>query len=353
MRIKRYAKNISSKSGRPPGSLVHVGEKKREDVGITIIKYSGEKVEKKPVALKELLLLDFDEKYKWWVVVDGLHDMDVIRKIGEKFNIGKFVLENAANTVIRPNIEIYGKYSFIVTKKIFLTKAGEIEYEQVSMVVGGNYIITFSENGLDDFENLYARIQEEETRNAEVNFLSYLILDMIVDNYFIVIEGISDRMEAVEATIIDNPSHLSLDQIHSLKKELLLLHKAIWPQREVISTILREKNIFSKGDMLDSFRDIQEHLFQAVDMIEVFRDMLSNMLDIYLSSTSRRMNEIMKVLTIISTVFIPLTFLAGVYGMNFSYMPELKVKFGYFAVLIFMALVAAGMLLFFKRKKWL
>ena len=351
--MKRYVGNISLKSGKPPGSLVHVGEKKREDVGITIIKYSSEKAEKKSATLKELLLQDFDEKYKWWIVIDGLHDMNVIRAIGEKFNISKFVLENAANTVIRPNIEIYGKYSFIVTKKIFLAKAGEIEYEQVSMVVGCNYIITFSENGLDDFENLYSRIQEEDTRGAEVNFLSYLILDMIVDNYFIVIEEISDRMETVEATIIDNPSHLSLEQIHILKKELLLLHKAIWPQREVISTILRERNIFSKGDMVDSFRDIQEHLFQAVDMIEVFRDMLSNMLDIYLSSTSRRMNEIMKVLTIISTVFIPLTFLAGVYGMNFSYMPELKMKFGYFAALILMALVAISMLFFFRRKKWL
>ena len=351
--MKRYVRNISLKSGKPPGSLVHVGEKKREDVGITIIKYSSEMVEKKPATLKDLQLLELDQKYKWWIVVDGLHDMNVIRTIGEKFDIGKFVLENVANTVIRPNIEIYSKYSFIVTKKIFLTRAQEIEYEQVSMVIGSNYMITFSENGLDDFENLYSRIQEEDIGNAEVNFLSYLILDMIVDNYFIVIEEISDRMEEAESAIIDNPSHLSLEKIHNLKKELLLLHKAIWPQREVISTILRERNIFSKGDMLDSFRDIQEHLFQAVDMIEVFRDMLSNMLDIYLSSTSRRMNEIMKILTIISTVFIPLTFLAGIYGMNFTYMPELKIKFGYFAVLILMAVIALGMFLFFRKKKWL
>lgn len=351
--MKRYVRNISSKSGKPPGSIVHIGERKRDDVGITVIKYSSDRVDKKSVALEELLQIDFDRNHKWWIVVDGLHDMEVITSIGKKFEISRFVLENVANTLIRPNIDIYGRYSFVITKKIFLTGTGEIEYEQVSMVVGCNFIITFSENGLDDFENLYARIQEEDARAAEINYLSYLILDMIVDNYFFVIEKISDRMEEVEATIIDNPSHLSLERIHSLKKELLLLHKAIWPQREVISTILRERNIFSKGEMLDSFRDIQEHLFQAVDMIEVFRDMLSNMLDIYLSSTSRRMNEIMKVLTIISTVFIPLTFLAGVYGMNFSYMPELKMKFGYFAALILMALVAAGMLLFFKRKKWL
>lgn len=351
--MKRYMGKISSKSGKPPGSLVHVGEKKREEVGITIIKYNSDNVEKKSVTLKELLLRDFDQKYKWWVVVDGLHDMNVIRSIGEKFDINKFVLENAVNTVIRPNIEIYSNYTFAVTKKIFLNKAKEIEYEQVSMVVGGNYIITFTENGLDDFENLYARMHEDDTRSSEVNFLSYLILDLVVDNYFIVLEEISDRMEELESSIIDNPSHLSLEKIHSLKKELLLLHKAVWPQREIISTILREKNIFSKGDMLDSYRDIQEHLFQAVDMIEVFRDMLSNMLDIYLSSTSRRMNEIMKILTIISTIFMPLTFLAGIYGMNFSNMPELRMKFGYFAVLILMAIIAAAMLLFFRKKKWL
>ena len=351
--MKRYMGKISSKSGKPPGSLVHVGEKKREEVGITIIKYNSDNVEKKSVTLKELLLRDFDQKYKWWIVVDGLHDMNVIRSIGEKFDINKFVLENAVNTVIRPNIEIYTNYTFAVTKKIFLNKAKEIEYEQVSMVVGGNYIITFTENGLDDFENLYARMHEDDTRSSEVNFLSYLILDLVVDNYFIVLEEISDRMEELESSIIDNPSHLSLEKIHSLKKELLLLHKAVWPQREIISTILREKNIFSKGDMLDSYRDIQEHLFQAVDMIEVFRDMLSNMLDIYLSSTSRRMNEIMKILTIISTIFMPLTFLAGIYGMNFSNMPELRMKFGYFAVLILMAIIAAAMLLFFRKKKWL
>ncbi len=351
--MKKYMRNISKKSGKPPGSLMHVGERKRDDVGITIIKYNAEKIEKKSAGLKDLLQLELDEGHKWWIVVDGLHDMEVIRAVGDMFDINKYVMENTMNTAIRPNIEVYGKYSFIVTKKIFVNEAGEIEFEQVSMVVGGNYLITFTENGLDDFENLYARIHEDDARNAEVNFLGYLILDMIVDNYFVVIEEISDKLEEAEAAIIDNPSQLSLQRIHHLKKELLLLHKAIWPQREVISTILRERNIFSKGDMLNSFRDIQEHLFQAVDMIEIFRDMLSNMLDIYLSSTSKRMNEIMKVLTIISTVFMPLAFIAGIYGMNFSYMPELNLKYGYFIILAVMALIAGGMMLFFRKKKWL
>lgn len=350
--MKKYVRNISSKIGKPPGSLIHVGERKRDEVGITLIRYDGRSVDKKEITLEELLALETGLQHNWWIVVDGLHDMEIIRSIGNKFEIGRIVLENAVNTVNRPNIEIYSKYSFIVTKKIFLNKNRGIEYEQISMVVGNNFIITFTENGLDDFENLYGRLQEKEFRSQGVGFLSYLIMDMIVDNYFLVVEDISDRMEDAEKDIMDNPGNTALENIHRLKKELLLLHKAVWPQREVISTLLREHNSFSKGEMLENFRDIQEHLFQVVDMIEVFRDMLSNMLDIYLSSTSRRMNEIMKILTIISTVFIPLTFIAGVYGMNFSNMPELTFKYGYLAVLLLMALIALGMVLFFRKKKW-
>lgn len=351
--MKKRSAKMSSKSGKPAGTLMHIGERKRDEASVTVIKYNESDVIKKNISLSELLMLEIDNKYKWWIAVDGLHDLDLVEAIGKKFKISRFVLENAVNTAVRPNIEIYKDYSFLITKKIYLGNNKKVEYEQVSMITGHNYLITLTENGLDDFNNIYERLRSEANSSFDINYLSYLILDSIIDNYFFVMEDISDRMEDVETGIIDNPNNEALQNIHLMKKELLLIHKAVWPQREVISTILREHNSFSSGEMHEYFRDVQEHLFQIVDMIEVFRDMLSNMLDVYLSSTSRRMNEIIMILTIISTIFIPITFVAGIYGMNFRYMPELGVKYGYPAALGIMALITIGMIVFFKRKKWM
>ena len=289
-----------------------------------------------------------------WINIDGLQKTDVIKKVGKEFDLHPLVLEDIANTGQRPKIEDFTNYIFAVLKMIHYIK-GEIRTEQISLLFGSNWILSFQENEDDPFEPIRERLRLDKTRIRKMgaDYLIYSLIDSVVDNYFVVLEKIGEKIEEIEEELITNPVPETLQNLHNLKREMILLRKSVWPLREVISRLERwESKLISKSTDI-FFRDVYDHTIQVIDAIESFRDMLSGMLDIYLSSVSNRMNEVMKVLTIIATIFIPLTLVAGVYGMNFRNMPELDWVWGYPLVLLFMLGIGIIMLFYFRRKRWL
>lgn len=256
----------------------------------------------------------------------------------------------------RPKLEDYGAYLFIVLKMLHLNdKTNMVQSEQVSLILGKNYVISLHEHDEDVFDPVRSRLKvgKGRIRKAGADYLAYSLLDLIVDNYFLIMERQGDVIEELEAELIASPTPATLNHIHHLKRDTILLRRSVWPLREVISRLERSESSLVQATTGIYLKDVYDHVIQVIDNIETFRDILAGMLDIYLSSVSNRLNEIMKVLTIIATIFIPLTFLAGVYGMNFKYMPELEWRWGYFAVLGFMILVAGIMFNYFREKGWL
>ncbi|MCJ7693106.1 MAG: magnesium/cobalt transporter CorA, partial [Sedimentisphaerales bacterium] len=291
-----------------------------------------------------------------WINIDGLHDIQVIEKIGKNFDFHPLILEDILNTGQRPKFEDFENYIFIVLKMLTYDDDEEtIKSEQVSMILGHNFVISFQEIQGDVFENIRERIRTAKgrIRKMSCDYLLYTLLDAIVDNYFAIMEKFGEKIESLEEQLVSDPDEKILQKIHSMKRELISLRKSVWPLRELVSGLQRSESELISEPTIIYFRDVYDHTIQVIDTVETFRDMVSGMLDIYLSSISNRMNAVMKVLTIIATIFIPLTFVAGIYGMNFKFMPELEWKWGYFIVLIIMAVAAAAMLIYFRRKKWL
>jgi magnesium transporter len=266
------------------------------------------------------------------------------------------VQEDILNTTQRPKFDDYGDYLYAVVKMLrWDAEREEAEIEQVSLVLGKNFVFSFQEREGDVFDPIRHRIRNAKgrIRKMSADYLAYCLIDAIVDGYFVILEHLGDRIEAVEANLVSNPTPQTLREIHALKRESLLLRRSIWPLREVVSGLERTESQLVADATHVYLRDVYDHSVQVIDTMETFRDMLTGMLDTYLSSLSNRMNEVMKVLTIIATIFIPLTFIAGIYGMNFRHMPELQWRWGYAAALVAMAIVAVGMLLHFRRRKWL
>jgi magnesium transporter len=291
-----------------------------------------------------------------WINLDGIHNLEYVEKIGQKFDLHPLVLEDIVNTGQRPKVEDFSNYLYVVVRMLdYDDKRREINSEQVSLIIGSNFVISFQEKEGDVFDFVRERIRQNRgrIRKSGPDYLFYTLIDAIVDNYFIVLEKMGERIETQEEQLILKPLPRTMNEIHLLKREMILLRKSVWPLREVISGIERlDIKLISKTT--DVFlRDVYDHTIQVIDTVETFRDMVSGMLDTYLSSVSNRMNEVMKVLTIIATIFIPLTFIAGIYGMNFQYMPELGWHFGYFAVVGVMVIIFVGMLFYFKKKKWI
>jgi magnesium transporter len=266
------------------------------------------------------------------------------------------LLEDIANTDQRPKLDDYGAYGYIVLKTLYEgERRGDINVEQVSLVYGNNYLLSFQENGGDVFQAVKGRLRagKGRLRHARSDYLLYAVIDSIVDRYFVVLETVGERIEALQDFVVSNPQPETLREIHALKRQLLFLRRSVWPLRDVISTLSRADGGFLQDSTKVFFRDVYDHLIQIVDTIESLREMVSSMLEIYLSSVSYRLNAVMKVLTIITTIFMPLSFIASIYGMNFEHMPELQSRWGYPAVLLVMGMIGAGMLVFFKRKQWL
>jgi magnesium transporter len=352
----KVVKKHSSKAGLPPGTLIYVGEKKVESVRITYIDYDEQSFQEKQVPGIEECLKFKNTPTVTWINIDGLHDIELLEKIGTGFELHPLILEDILSTGQRPKFEDFEKYIFIVLKMISYNEENQsVEAEQVSLILGPNYVISFQERLGDVFEQIRDRIRKAKgrVRKMGADYLAYALIDAIVDNYFVILERLGEKIESMEEEVVGDPTERTVQQIHSLKREMITLRKSIWPLRELIAGLQKSESSLIKETTDIYLRDVYDHTIQIIDTIESFRDMVSGMLDIYLSSLSNKMNAVMKVLTIIATLFIPLTFVAGIYGMNFEYMPELKVRWAYGAVWLVMITIAVIMLFYFRRKKWL
>jgi magnesium transporter len=349
-------RRTSNKVGLPPGTLVHIGEKRTEKVNITVIDYDQSHFEEKVLDTIEQCFPFKETPTVTWINIDGIHEVEIIEKIGRHFDIHPLVLEDILNTGQQPKMEDMEQYVFVILKMLFYDEeTKEIKPEQVSLLLGSNFVITFQEREGDVFNPIRDRLRKAKgrMRRMKADYLAYSLLDTIVDNYFVVLEKLGEWIEGLEEELVSNPTPETLQTIHTLKRELLFLRRSVWPLREAVMSLERGESSLIHESTGIYLRDVYDHTIQVIDTTETFRDMVSGMLDVYLSSVSNRMNEVMKVLTIIATIFIPLTFIAGIYGMNFKYIPELEWHWGYIASLIVMGLIAFVMVLYFRRKRWL
>ncbi|MFX1315934.1 MAG: magnesium/cobalt transporter CorA [Promethearchaeota archaeon] len=361
-RLSRPLRDVVSSSkkkkkiGFPPGTLIYTGDKVKEKTKTKVTDYTEEQFNIQEFKDIQIDLNKFEKPLIRWIDVYGLAQVEVIEEIGRQFSLHPLVLEDILNPNQRPKLEDFGSYIFAVLKKLSWNQEKEdFDYEQISLILGENYVLSFQEQDTNLFNPIYERIQvpKGRVRIMGADYLFYVLIDIIIDNYFIVLEKVGEDIENIEDILIKNPEPETLQLIYRLKRSSIELRKSIWPIREVISKLQREQSNLIKDELQIYLRDVYDHIFRIGDLLENYRDIIFGMLDIYLSSVSNRMNDIMKVLTIISTVFIPLSFLAGFYGMNFLNMPELSQPIAYPLLIIIMVAIALVMLYFFKWKKWI
>ena len=354
--MPKLIKRTSQKAGLPPGTLVHIGEETSEKTKITLLAYDELHAQEREVETVDQILRLQDEPTVTWINVDGIHQVEMMQQLGDRFALHPLVLEDILNTGQRPKIEDFGDYMYIVVKVFYSQdENGEIAEKQLSLILGPSFVMSFQEREGDVFKPIRERIKtgRGRIRKMGADYLAYALLDSVVDSYFIVLETIGDKTEFLEEELVTSPTTETLQAIHELKREMVFLRKSIWPLREVIGGLARGESSLLRESTGIYLRDVYDHTIQVMDTTETLRDILSGMLDIYLSSISNRMNEVMKVLTVIATIFIPLTFLAGVYGMNFQHMPELQWRWGYPVVWLVMLAVAVSMFVYFRRRRWL
>jgi len=354
--LSKLVKKKSKKVGLPPGSIVHIGNKRAEKTKITIVDYNEEQFQEKEVKTVKECCPYKEKPTITWINIDGVHEEKIIEELGKIYNFHPLILEDIVDTDQRPKIKDFGDYIFIILKMHYYDKENnEIKIEQVSLIFGKNYVISFQEREGDVFDSIRERIRNNigRIRKARADYLIYVLMDAIIDNYFTILEKLGEETEDLEAKVIKDPVPANLQIIYKLKSELIFLRKSVWPLREVISILEKGESVLIDKSTNIYLRDIYGHTIQVMDTVETLRDVISGTLDVYLSSVSNKMNEIMKVLTIIATIFIPLTFIAGVYGMNFQYMPELKWVWAYPLILSVMLIIGIVMVIFFKRRKWM
>ncbi len=346
---------ISKQSGLPPGSLVYTGEK-RGRVKITTINYDIERLEEKESEAVEDCFPSNGKQIVTWVNVDGIHKVEIVEALGRHFDLHPLTLEDIVNTGQRPKVEDFTHYMFIVLRMLqYDEKKNEVMAEQVSLVITSDSVVSFQESEGDIFDPIRERLRTAKGRIRKMgaDYLVYSLIDAVVDNYFLILEKIGEKIEDLEEELVSNPTQETLRAIHDLKREMIFLRKSVWPLREIVSRLERWETPLIDKSMTMYFRDVYDHTIQVIDAVETFRDILSGMIEIYLSSVSNRMNEVMKVLTIIATIFIPLTLVSGIYGMNFKNMPELESPWGYPLALLIMFAIGVLMIAYFRRKKWL
>lgn len=350
-------KKRSHKTGLPPGSLIHIGEQRTEIPRITLIQYDGQTFSEGEASSLEQCASQMKENPGiFWINIDGIHEMSLMGKAGELFGIHPLTLEDIVNTEQRPKTETYDSYLFFSLKMLSPGKKKEEQVsEQISILLGDRLVITFQERPGDVFDQVRERLRQTKgrIRTQKADYLAYALLDSVVDSYFDLLERLGDEMEDLEELVLRNPSKQMVPRIHNLKRRALVLRRAVWPLRELVSTFEKSESPLLEKSTRVYLRDVYDHTIQIIDGVEVSREIISGLMDLYLSSLSNRTNEVMKVLTIVATIFIPLTFLAGVYGMNFKHMPELAWRWAYPAVWGVMIVAALGMLWYFRRKKWL
>ena len=348
-------KRKSAKVGLPPGSFVHVGEQKVEDVKLTLTEYDESNFKSFEINSVEEIKPFTDTPQVTWVSVCGLHETNLVKRIGEKFNIHPLVLEDILNTETRPKIEITDDYIFIALKMLtFNATERQIEPEQVSFILGKSFVFSFLEKSDNVFQPVKERISNQfgRIRKNASDYLFYTLIDIVVDQYFLLLEQLEENIETLDDEVITKAEKSQIEEIYNLKNQLLLIRRFIWPLREVFTELIREESKLINPAIEPYLRDLLDHTIQITETIELQREISIGLMETYLSMMSNKMNEVMKVLTVIATIFIPLTFIVGIYGMNFKFIPELEWPWAYFAVWGIMISIAITMLLYFRRKKW-
>ena len=349
--------NVSEKSGLPPGSLVHVGEVQDAKTRMTVVDYSKDNIEEQQIHSIDDILEYKKSDTVTWVIIEGLTNVAIVERIGMIFDIHQLVLEDILNTHQRPKFEEYDDHLYIVLKALLSeNKNFTVVYEQVSIIVLENFVIVFKEKTDDLFKPIQQRIKTSKGRIRSLgsDYLTYAILDTIVDQNFFLIDSLDDAITTVEDSLLaSEPTRETLHTIQMLKREIISVRKNVSPIRELMAGLLR-----SESELIDEkthiyLRDVSDHVIRVIESVESYRDILTGLLDVYISSVSNKMNEVMRVLTVFASIFIPLTFLAGIYGMNFEYMPELKWRWAYPALWVVFILLPVVLLVYFKKKKWL
>ena len=351
------ASSVSEKAGLPPGTLVHVGEVLHPDTRITVFNFNRDRFEEQAISSSEQLTA-----YKsltnsiTWINVEGLSDIALIEDIGRLFNIHPLILEDVLNTHQRPKVEEYDDCLYLVAKAIQLREVEfSIDYQQISILLFKNLIFTFKERQDSIFTPISERLKNAKgtIRHQEADYLAYVILDTVVDRYFSIQDSIDDIVDNLEEELLKNPQRGTLTKIQAVKRELIYIRRVVSPQRDMLGVILHTDTPLIKDKTYVYYRDVYDHILRVSEAIDSYREILTGLLDVYVSSVSNRMNEIMKVLTVFASIFIPLTFLTGIYGMNFENMPELKTTWGYPILWGIFITIPIALLIFFKKKKWL
>lgn len=379
-RRSKNNKRQSDKKGLSPGTMMHIGEKKADKTLLSVFDYT-------PLHCEELNLREASDTFVFkqkkgitWINIDGLHDLKTIEVIGKHFDIHQLSLEDIVNTLQRPKIEEYENYVFLVLKSLAYQpslpnpeyqgdsnasqqssvtgaafKMHHLEIEQISFVLGHNYLLTFQEAPGDTFDGVRRRLKQASSslRQSGTDYLLYALIDTIVDNYFVVCERLSEQIEMTEEQILHDAQDSVLADAYAMKKEIAAIRKAVYPLRDVLTELNRNESQMLSPNMKWYVRDVLDHCLQVMENIENYREAVMSLIELQMSTMSQRMNEVMKTLTIVSTIFIPLTFIAGIYGMNFDNMPELHWQLGYFGVWSVMIGAALFMFYYFRKKKWL
>ena len=352
---KKTKYSHSIKVGQIPGTLIYTGKKADKSFHVECFDYNSNTLEESIIYNLENIAHHKNTATITWININGLKHIDKIENIGQIYELHPLVLEDIVNIKQRPKIDEYPHYLFIVLKMLYYENTNLVS-EQVSFILGENYVLTFQEAEGDVFNPIRDRLRQNKgrIRTLKSDYLLYSLIDAVVDNYYTTIEVLSDTIEDLETRLFNGSNIQNINtEIQKLKREVLKVRRAIFPLREIINRLEKGENKLIYNSTLTYFRDIYDHLIQVTESIEIYREMVWSLMDMYMSTMSHKMNEVMKVLTIIATIFIPLTFIAGVYGMNFKYMPELQYRYGYFILWGLMVFLFFGLLYYFKRKKWL
>jgi len=347
-------KRVSGKTGLPPGSLVHIGKVHKDTVSVCITEFDDSAIRNFEVS--DPTRFDFtDQSRLRWIEIEGLQDIALIERIGKGFKINSMVLEDILNTEHRPKSEVHDGVLFLTMKAFFLHGQNEIQSEQASFLLGDRFLVSFLEKDHTWFDPVKNMMLENsgKFRQRGLDYLLYSLIDVLIDQYYEIVEGIADQLEDLEEQIFENPSQELVEKIRLIKKDIITIRKVSIPTHESINKLKREELVLIRKEVMPYFDDIHDHIIQILDYLDTYRELITELKENYLSNITLRMNQVMKLLTIITTIFIPLTFIAGIYGMNFTNMPELNWKYGYFIVLGIMFFLTSGMLIYFRRKKWL
>lgn len=347
---------IERRVGLSPGTLLHIGERHLDTAHLELFSYTPEQLDHRTDFAVGECLEACRMPGNHWANLSGIHDIQMVEQLGLGIGLDSLALEDILNTEHRPKVEVFDDLLLVILKMLAIdSESGRLVSEQVSIALGGNRVVTFQERPWDLFDGVRERLQTTRgrMRHRGPDYLAYALMDAVVDGYFVVLEKLAEQVADLEDELSENPERTILTRIHHFKRDLIVLRKAVWPLREVVATLERDGAELIDEGTTPFLRDLYDHIIQVIETVETLRDTATGLLDLYLSSVSQRTNEIMRVLTVMATIFIPLTFLVGVYGMNFQYMPELQWRWGYPVLWLLMIACAAGMLLFFRRKKWL